>query len=349
MTLLNRRQLLQSAAATSLVTSLGSNRLLAQSGGLRVNTYGGVYERAVNESFIAYYNANNDLSAQALADIPSTAISRIQATMPNPDYDLFIGTAVDTIRAIELEIAEPVDPAKLPSLAQIPDRYREIWQNMGVSFSTGIMGFLYDKRVIPNPPRSWEEFVERTIAGEFGRSVTIPSINASGCRENFIYPVVNAFGGSVENADAGFEKIREMSPYIVRYHSDLAEVLQMMATGEASIALYADGRAWQFVDNGNDWADFIIPTGGGVFSSSQIMKVRGAPEEAWGLMDCFFNAEAAQPFVDIIKYPVVAPVTYEEVMQSRQPAEEDVLYPPYFDIYAVSAAWTDRWNREIGG
>lgn len=346
---INRRTFLEATGLLGLSTLAGHRAALAARSGLVVNTYGGVYATAVNANFVASYIEKTGGKAEAVVDIPSAALSKIRATMPNPDYDLFIATANDTLRAIDLDLVEEIVPAKLPDLADIPAKSYTQWGNKAVSFSYGTGGFLYDKRKIANPPKTWVEFAERTAKGEFGRSVAIPSATQAGVLEACVFPIVDAFGGTIEKPDVGFDRLAKMAPYVAKFYSDMSEVVQLMTTGEIAIAIYVDGRAWSFVDK-NPWADFVVPAKGGVFQSSQIMKVKKSPDEAWGLMNAFLNAKAAEGFVATIKYPVTnTKAHYPAAMATRVTKQEDILYPPFALIAKHTPELIERWNKEIGG
>jgi spermidine/putrescine-binding protein len=347
--LMNRRNLLKAGGALGAMALTGTGRLHAAAPKLTVNTYGGLYATAVNENFVAHYVKATGNEAEAVVDIPSAALSKIRATMPTPDYDLFVATANDTLRAIELDLVEEISADKLPDLANVPEPSFAQWGNKAVSFSYGTGGFLYDTRKIPNPPKDWVEFAERTAKGEFGRAVAIPSAKQAGVLEACVFPIVHSFGGTVESPDAGFAKLAAMTPYIAKYYADMSEVVQLMTTGEIAIAIYVDGRSWAFVDK-NPWANFVVPAKGGVFQSSQIMKVKNSPAEAWQLMNSFINTEAAEGFVATIKYPVTnTKVRYPDSMANRVTKQEDILYPPFADLAKNTSALIERWNKEIGG
>lgn len=349
MTSFSRRDLLKIGAAAGALSLFSPIVSRAQARKLAVNTYGGLYATAVNENFVADYIAKTGGEAEAITDIPSAALSKIRATMPDAEYDLFVATSNDTLRAIELGLVEPLRPELLPDLANLPAASYEQWDNMAVSFSYGTVGFLYDTRAIKNPPKDWIDFVERTIAGEFGRTVVIPSSNQASVLEACVFPITNAFGGTIADPTAGFEKLKAMTPYISSYYSDMAEVVQLFANGEATIATYIDGRSWAFVDK-NPWANFVVPAKGGVFQSSQIMKVKGSPDAAWTLMNSFIATKAAEGFVNTIKYPVTSTaVQYPPEMEGRVTRQEDILYPPFAEIAKATPSLIERWNKEIGG
>jgi len=349
MRLITKRNFLKLSGAAGAFTLTGGHQLLAAGPKITVNTYGGLYETAVTDNFIASYKNATGNDAEAVIDIPSAALSKIQATQPNSDYDLFVATPIDTIRAIELNLAEELDPSKLSNLKDIPEVYYKNWDNKAVSFSYGIYGFLYDTRKIANPPKTWAEFVERTIAGEFGRTVAVHSATQAGILEGFIWPIINAFGGTIEDPAAAFDKMRQMVPYIAKNFSDMSEVVQLMSTGEISIAPYVDGRAWSFVEK-NPWANFVVPEKGGCIVSSQIVKVKNSPDDAWKLMDVFLDKEAEEGFTETILYPVTnSTVEYSPRMQARLTPTENIIYPPYFELYKHTSALIERWNKEVGG
>lgn len=346
---ISKRHFLKLGVATGALALTGIPRLQAAAPKLTVNTYGGLYATAVNENFIAHYKKATGNDAEAITDVPSAALSKIRATMPKPDYDLFVATANDTLRAIDLDLVEVIQPDKLPGLKNLmPEAYTQ-WGNKAVSFSYGTGGFLYDTRKIANPPKTWVEFAERTAKGEFGRNVAVPSATQAGVLEAFVFPIVHSFGGTMADPTVGVEKIAAMVPYIAKFYGDMSEVVNLMANGEITIAPYVDGRAWAFVDK-NPWANFIVPEKGGVFQSSQIMKVKGSPDIAWELMDAFINTEADEGFVKVIKYPVTnQAVKYPEAMAARVTKPGDILYPPFAEIAKLTPDLIERWNKEIGG
>lgn len=349
MRLINKRDFLKLGGAASTLALTGMPQLHAAAPKLTVNTYGGLYETAVTDNFIASYKKATGNDAEAVIDIPSAALSKIQATQPNSDYDLFVATPIDTIRAIELDLAEELDHSRLGNLKDIPEVHYTQWGNKAVSFSYGIYGFLYDTRKITNPPKTWAEFVERTIAGEFGRTVAVHSATQAGILEGYIWPIIDAFGGTVEDPGEAFDKMRQMVPNVAKNFSDLSEVVQLMSTGEISIAPYVDGRAWSFVEQ-NPWANFIVPEKGGSIVSSQIIKVKNSPDDAWKLMDAFLDKEAEEGFTETILYPVTnSTVEYSPRMQARLTPTENIIYPPYFELFKHTSALIERWNKEVGG
>ncbi len=346
---LSKRGFLRLGAGAGALGLLSGRPLQAQSKQLSFNTYGGVYAKAVADSFIRSYTKTTGNPARAVVDTPSAALAKIGATMPRPEYDLYIGLAADTLRAADMGLIEELSSADLPALKQLLPVAVEPWGNKAVSFSISVAGFLYDKRKIPNPPRTWQEFAERTAAGAYGRSVSVPSASQASLIETCIYPINAAFGGTIDKPDPGFKQLKAMTPYITSYYTDLSQVVNQMSNGEVAIAVYSSSRSWVYM-NQNDWAGFQIPSKGGILQSSQVMKVKNSSPEAWKLMNAFIDREGAQGFAVAMNSMVPnRDVTYPGVMAERVAAQEDVVAAPVRDLVRATPALIERWNKEIGG
>ncbi len=348
-----RREILKAGALTAGALAIGGGipRIsIAASKSITVNSYGGAYEKAVRDHYVKCFQAKTGIPVNIMVGIPSAALSKIRASQSRPDVDVFIATMSTTIEAINQNLVEKLDFSKIPNIKDIPKPNYEQWDGYGVSFSYGVGGIMYNKDKIKNPPQTWAEFADRTIKGDFGKYVTVPSINFAEGPSLSIWTLAQAFGGSVAKPDIAFEKVRAMKAYIPKFYADASEVVNMMATGEVNIATYIDGRAWAFHDKGNPWVGWVTPRKGGVFLSSQAMKVKNSAPESWDFINCLLDPTAQAGFAKAIQYPVTnSKVKYPPELIDRMGTQQDLIYPPQREIMKVVPAWVERWNKEIGG
>jgi putative spermidine/putrescine transport system substrate-binding protein len=348
-----RREVLKAGALTAGGVAFGGftpHLSFPATKSITVNCYGGAYEKALRDNFVKCFQAKTGIPVNVMVGIPSAALSKIRASEGNPDVDVFIATASTTIEAINQNLVEKLNFSKIPNIKDLPKVNWEQWDNYGVSFSYGVGGIMYNKDKIKNPPKTWAEFVDRTIKGDFGKYVTIPSINFAEGPSLSIWTIAQAFGGSVANAGIAFEKVAAMKANIPKFYSDASEVVNMMATGEIQIATYIDGRAWAFYDKGNPWVGWVTPEKGGVFLSSQAMKVKNSAPESFEFINCLLDPLAQTSFAKAIQYPVTNPkVKYPPELVDRMGTQKDLIYPPQREIMKVVPAWVERWNKEIGG
>ena len=348
-----RREVLIAAALVAgglLINGISPSTSQAGAESLIVNSYGGIYEKAVRENYVKCFENKTNMRAEVIVGIPSAVLAKIRASQPKPDVDVFIATQSTTIEAINQGLVEKIEVDRVPNLKDVPKVNIEQWEGYGISFSYGVEGIMYNKEKIKNPPQSWAEFVDRTIKGDFGKKVTMPGVGSPEGLSCAIWIIAHVFGGSVENPDIAFEKLNAMKHNIPKFYSDLSEVVNMMSTGEIDIAVYVDGRTWAFHDKGNPWVGWIVPEPGGIFLSSQCMKVKNSRPEAWEFINCLLDPVAQAGFTKMIKYPVTnLKVKYAPEMASRMTPQKDLIYPPQREIMKRAGAWVERWNKEIGG
>ena len=142
-----------------------------------VTSYGGIWVDAV-KNFVNCFKAQTGADAQILIGTPTEWQAKVLANRANPPINVLVGVDYDTFRGMEAGIFEKVTPERVPNLKDIPKTFYETYDSFAVTLDWGAFGLLYNKRKIKNPPTSWKEFFERTLKGEFGKKVSLPSINS---------------------------------------------------------------------------------------------------------------------------------------------------------------------------
>ena len=128
------------------------------------------------------------------------------------------------------------------------------------------------------PPKTWKEFVEGTVAGKWKASM--PSVNypSAGFTVS-IWWFAQQFGGDVNNIAPGLEQVKRMEKSgNLAFWTDPNAVLNGMKSGDIDMALYWDGRAYSFIDDGNKDFGYYSPEPGVVVALTWIQKVKGSPD-----------------------------------------------------------------------
>ena len=154
-------------------------------------------------------------------------------------------------RAGKEGLLEQATVAKLPNLADIPDQFHKPWNDFSVTQNIGGLGVMYVKSAIPDPPKSWREFIDNVAAGKYGKRVSMPAGTYTWGPE--LLATSQQYGGDVDEA---FKKLKEASKYVVKFWNTPVEALNLIGTKEVDALVYWDGRAISFIDKGNDWAGF---------------------------------------------------------------------------------------------
>ena len=71
------------------------------------------------------------------------------------------------------------------------------------------MGIIYNAQTVKDPPKTWKDFVDGTIAGKWKASM--PSVTyPSGGYTVSIWSFAKQFGGDVDNIEPGLDIIKKM-------------------------------------------------------------------------------------------------------------------------------------------
>ena len=89
---------------------------------------------------------------------------------------------------------------------------------------------------------------------------TLPSISYAIAATTIIWGFADSYGGGIDNIDPAIDIVNKMkaSGNLISW-SSVTDFLNQMQTGEADIGMYWDGRAWAFIDKGNDWMGVVVP------------------------------------------------------------------------------------------
>lgn len=311
-----------------------------------VTAYGGIWEESVRKNFIPCFERETGVSVRVDVGESAKWLNMIRANRANPPIHAVTLGELDALRAKREGLLEKVTVDKVPSLGDVPPVFRQEWDDYAVVQNFGAMGLLYNKRRISTPPRTWAEFIESTIRGDYGRNVSFPSI-AYTWGPSMLWWVSKVYGGNTETA---FTKLAAMRRNVVRFWTAPVDALNMFVTGEVDILPYWDGRSWDFIRKGNDWAGFIIPEEGTFAGSVLIAKVVNSPDITWRYVNCVLSPVPQAGHAATVLYAVVNKrVIYPDWLSPMIPKLEQVHVPPFAQLEELTPEWVRRWNREIGG
>ncbi|MCQ4160321.1 extracellular solute-binding protein [Roseomonas sp. GC11] len=344
MALWTRRGLAGATAALGL-SALPHRPARAQGKSITVTALGGIWEEAVRTCFAQPYEKATGNRAQVLIGSPTQWLAQIEANPARPPIDALVTIPDLAIAAVQKGLVERFTVEKTPNLVHTPEEFIAPLDGHGVLFDYGVAGFTFHKGRVKQPPKSFAEFVERTAKGEWQAS--LPGIGYAVTPIMLIWAMAKALGGGVDNVDPFFEAVRKMGRNVSFWNSP-NDFENALASGDADIGIYFDGRTWAWSDSGASFAGFLNPSEGGSINAIAIQKPKNASEEAWPYLDIMLSAEAQLAFAKKLNYGVTNRlVVYPPGLAERITPWQQAAFPPYAEIAAKRAAWVDRWNREI--
>lgn len=149
----------------------------------------------------------------------------------------------------------------------------------------------------------------------------------------------------LQEADAGFEKLKELKSNILQVSTNTPQAQQMLETGECDLFLSPDSRSVLYRKSEGAPCDLALPKEGVVAMPAGLAMVKDGP-----------NQELAQLFIDEILNPetqaVIAKTFFSKPTNAKTVLPEGLSFPEmtvldweYFSDNRV--AWIDRFEREI--
>jgi putative spermidine/putrescine transport system substrate-binding protein len=339
----------RSALSTAILFALGAILSSpAVAADLVVTAYGGIWEKALRECYVTAFEKQTGKTVEVVLGSSPQWMNQVEANQAKPPIHVMMNGIAGALLAGEKGLVDKFTLERVPNLASVPQKFRDIVNNYGSVINYGAAGLAFNKEQVKAPPKTWKEFIDRTIAGEW--TASLPTINYTDSLSILIWNMADVMGGDATNVTPGFDAIKKLkaSGHVI-WWSSVTEFLTQMQSREADIGIYWDGRTWAFHDDNKPWVDFVNPAPGGVAVPNIIQKVKNAPDLAWRFVDIALSPGPQQCFTERLQYPVVNDkVVYPEKLRPRIAKLDEIRFPPADVVQRNSASWVERWNKEIG-
>ncbi|MFT4184920.1 MAG: ABC transporter substrate-binding protein [Rhizobium sp.] len=251
---------------------------------------------------------------------------------------------------IQQGLFQEVDRAKLPNLADLYDLAKAPQGNYGPAYTIGRVGIVYDKAKVNPPITSWNDLWRDDLKA----SVTLPGITTTAGPLTVLQAGKHAGADAYEDADKAFEAIAALKPNVVKNYNTGSELVNLISTGEAKVALAQDFTlaSMQAAVPTMSWAEL---KDGDMATLNTVNIPKGSE-----------NVELAHQFINFIlskdvqqaeaEQGVDAPVSTKVVLTPEQAKlwtyGADMIAKlgriDYGKLNAAQADWIDRWNEIFG-
>jgi putative spermidine/putrescine transport system substrate-binding protein len=316
---------------------------------LTVGAFGGVWEKSLRECAIAPFEAATGKTVEVVLGAPVQWMNQITASPDDPPLDVIFLPSDNAYEVVERGLVQKFTPEHVPNLSQLTPYFAEIGGGYGVVHNYGAMGIIYNKETVKEPPKSWAEFIEGTLEGKW--LAAMPSINYPGALSVNIWNFSRLRGGDVNNIEPGIAIIKEMQGSgNLDFWVDPNQVLNGLQSGEFDLAMYWDGRAWAFIDEGNtEKFGYVNPEPGSVAAMTWIQVVKNADPLAWEFVNSTLSKEVQGCFGSRIRYGVGnADAKFDQAVEHEITKFDQLSFPPFVEINKLQSSWIETWNKEIG-
>lgn len=311
---------------------------------LVVTAFGGVWRESIEKNFAACFKQRTGKDVVIQGGESADWLNRIKANPGNPPIHVVTLAQSDTTRGIRDGLFDKMSGDKVPHLKDIPDRFHKPWGEHSVDVHVGGLGVIYNKQAIKDPPKDWKGLIDAIAAGKYGKKVSFPAGTYT-WGPDMLWHIAQLYDG---NIDTAFAKMKAIHPYVVKFWTSPVEALNLFGTKEVDLMVYWDGRAWAFIDDKNDWADFYLPEPNSLGATLGFSKVKGAPDYAWAYVDCAISPEPQLGHLKTLRYAVTNPnVKAPADIEKKISPVSKLVWPNYVEFIDKFPAWVERWNKEM--
>ena len=344
MTKLSRRQFGLLIATTGLV---GVRPLIvhAEDRELVVVSWGGMLDEPFRRNAKALEAKHPGVTVRLVPGQGAQVIAEVKAAQGASPYDTFGNDDPALLEAIDQGVVTKIDPAKLANLGNVRPDFMAKTFGYGVPVTFTTMGIAYNTQLVKTPPSSWTDLWKPEYKGLVG----VPRVS-SNLGLGMLAIVARAWGGSDENLEPGFAKLKELNPIVAQTPALLGQLLERQEVGIAVLwhtnTAVAAGKGLP--------VKFVKPAPGPLqVISVHAMLVHGRnPDLAIEFLDNTLTADYQQ-------FASRPPYYFGITVKDLAPPREAVQYVPvpgeptqivdWTKIVPRRAQLTERWDRLFTG
>ena len=175
------------------------------------------------------------------------------------NYDVIIPSDYMIAKLIEEDMLAEIDFANIPNYKNVMEKYRNLYYDpdnkYSVPYTVGMVGLIYNTKMVKEAPDSWGALWDETYAGEI-LMFNNPR-DAFGIAQCYLGQSINT--QNLKEWDKAIEALKKQNPLVSSYVMD--EVFNKMENGEAALAPYYAGDFLTMYDVNPDLA-FVYPKEG---------------------------------------------------------------------------------------
>jgi len=332
----HRRAFLARGAAAVVGPLLVSERTIAQTCTLYVNTWGGSYMAAQEAAYFKPFTAATGIQIRTVTPVSYGKV-KAQVQSGRYEFDMTSINSMQWLRAVGEGLAEPIDwtvahKDKVPAEAVVADGHGIACNIQGTNLCCRGDRF-------PNGgPKTWADFWDvKRFPGNRGLCISdsprtlIFALLADGVPRDKLYPL---------DLDRAFRKLDEIKPHIKVWWREGNQSQQLIRDGEVDMMSIWNARATELKQQG---VPVELVWDGAMRSTSTWGVLKGSPNRklAWEFIEFTCGAVPQAEFGKRLYYGPINPDAFAHI-----PPEIAKQLPTYPANKAVSVTTDDRWEAD---
>ncbi|MDA9421020.1 extracellular solute-binding protein [Bradyrhizobium sp. CCBAU 53380] len=312
---------------------------------LRVNGFGGEYDKVLVKHVARPLREKYGLNVVYTPGSTSSDLVKLIVSKDNPPYDLFMADSPLMPSMIEAGVILPIDPKAVPELERVRPQFKEFGQ-YGVPFAVASVLPLYNAKRT-KPITSYSDLTRPDLKGRV--AFQNPSSTAGSLT---LLALAEENGGSIDNMEPGFSKLREMKSNMIGAPTATVNLIQYFQSEEAWAGAFWDGRIASMRREGVA-VEAVVPKIGiySVVTSVNPVVNSKHPEAVQAYLRQALSDEATVGLAAALAYAPTTDVKVPEDIAKTLLTYGDslkLLHPVDWAKFAkVRGGWLERFNKEM--
>jgi putative spermidine/putrescine transport system substrate-binding protein len=313
---------------------------------LIVPTYGGLWAKFWQNQLMPGFTAATGIQTQLDVGLGKDFVAKVRAGGAKSPYSIFMGN--ENVAAILRAEGyfEPFDQSKLPNVSDVFPQFVNS-HLAGVRAVISPIGLAYRKDMVKTPPTSWHDLWDNP---EFKGKIGLYQIGNTGAVV-FLRLTAELFGGSPDNFDVAFKKIKELLPFSQASWS--GELAATLIRGDVVVAPVDWTEVMTLQDKGAP-VEIVAPKEGVLAFEQSFNLVKTGPEKdaAHQYLNYLIDAKIQEQMTKTFyTSPANRKSQVDVAVAQRLPITGDrmsAIRTYDWDSYVSKAPEVaDRWNREM--
>ncbi|MGA0614385.1 ABC transporter substrate-binding protein [Paracoccus sp. KR1-242] len=314
---------------------------------LTISVYG-ISQDAYKEALYTPFEAKCGCKLVVEMGNSSERLAKLEANKAKPVVDVIAYSDANALEAAGKDLIQPVDPAKLPNLADAYEFARDpVGGNMAVGYTFYGTSIVYDSDVIDGVG-SWLDLFGDKLKGQ----VALPNVSTTQ-GPLALQMIETALGSDDPKFAKAIDLVADHRDDIVTFYEKGGQIPQLMQQGE--IAASVIGRfGWANLLKTVPSARWATPKEGQSGGMNVLSIVKGAhdPDLAHQFIDYWLSAEVQQKLAEgQVDSPVNQKVTVsDEIAEGLTYGPEmaaAIKFLPAKSMLENRDAWLEAWNAKV--
>ena len=242
----------------------------------------------------------------------------------------------------------PLDPKTVSNLDLVFEEFRRPG-NHGAPVGGGLVGLVYNKEKVKEPPTSWRDLWENPFYRK--KVVLFDYLWAY----NSLVVASRLNGGSEKNMDPGFEAWAKGADQILALVTSTKQMLDLMVTGDAALTVWFKGNQVTWEKQGAPLG-FVVPKEGAVAFPLYLQVIAGVDPHKRRICEELINLTLNPLFVKyyceatymtpLVKGVRLKPELADDPSYSKD-ALTNALQLDWATMTKHNEEWKKRWDREV--